>query len=199
MQERNDRKHQILEALAQLLEQNPGERITTAILAKQCGVSEAALYRHFASKARMYEALIEFAEETVFSRINRILEEEKESAERCARLIFLVLGFAEKNPGITRILLGDALVGEQERLLERVEQFFGRLETQLKQILRETVIRQDAPRHMKAELSANLLLTWIEGRMHQYVRTHFRVSPLHSWEEQWQLLAQALFYTSGSP
>ncbi|OGT88093.1 MAG: nucleoid occlusion factor SlmA [Gammaproteobacteria bacterium RIFOXYA12_FULL_61_12] len=196
--DRNDRKQQILEALARLLEQNPGERITTAVLAKQCGVSEAALYRHFASKARMYEALIEFAEETVFSRINRILEEEKDSAERCSRLLFLVLGFAEKNPGITRILLGDALVGEQERLLDRVEQFFTRLETQLKQVLRETAMRQDAPRDLKAELSANLLLTWVEGRMHQYLRTHFRVSPLHSWDEQWRLLADSLFHPSVS-
>ena len=189
-----NRKQAILEALAHLLEKSRAERITTAALAKECGVSEAALYRHFPSKARMYEGLIEFAEETVFSRINRILAEEKETAGRCARLLYLVLGFAEKNPGITRLLMGDVLVGENDRLIDRVDQFFSRLETQLKQVLRETAIRDDAPETLDAEKGANLLLTWIEGKLHQFVRTRFKSSPLKSLEEQWPLLADTLFH-----
>jgi len=115
------RKQLILETLAHELESNPGDRITTAGLARAVGVSEAALYRHFASKARMFEGLIEFAEETVFARINLILEEEKGTEARCAKVVYLLLGFADRNPGITRVLLGDALVGERERLLERLD------------------------------------------------------------------------------
>ena len=132
-----DRKQNILEVLARELESNPGSRITTAALAKAVGVSEAALYRHFASKAKMYEALIDFAEDTVFGLINKILEQEKTVEKRCERILLLVLGFAERNPGIARVLLGDALVGENERLRIRVAKFFERIETQLKQILRE--------------------------------------------------------------
>jgi len=189
----SDRKQQILESLAKLLEQSRAERITTAALAKECGVSEAALYRHFPSKARMYEGLISFAEETVFSRINRILSEEKDTALRCARLLYLILGFAEKNPGITRLLMGDVLVGEKDRLVDRVDQFFTRLETQFKQILSETAIRDDAPKNLDPEKGANLLLTWTEGKLHHFVRSRFGSSPLKSLEDQWPMLAEVLF------
>jgi TetR/AcrR family transcriptional regulator len=192
MDQSSNRKQQILQSLAQLLEENRGDRITTSALAKQCGVSEAALYRHFPSKARMFEALIEFAEESVFSRINRILDEEKLTSERCAKMLYLLLGFAERNPGITRVLLGDALVGEHDRLLERVEHFFSRLETQLKQTLREAAIRQDLASPINPESYANLLLTWAEGLMHQYVRTGFKTSPLQLWDTQWPQIAQLL-------
>ena len=113
---RPSRKKQILESLAQELEIQSGKRITTASLAKAAGVSEAALYRHFASKAQIFEALIGFAEESVFTRINQILEEYKETPERCYYIIYLLLAFSERNPGITRVLLGDALTGENERL-----------------------------------------------------------------------------------
>jgi TetR/AcrR family transcriptional regulator len=140
----------------------------------------------------MYEALIDFAEESIFSRINRILEEERSTLERCAKVLYLVLGFAEKNPGITRILLGDALVGEHDRLLERTEHLFARLETQLRQILREAHIRLDLANSVPAESFANLLLVWLEGRMHQYVRSHFKQSPLAQWEEQWSQLSSIL-------
>lgn len=190
---KTNRKQAILEALARLLEQSRTERITTAALAHQCGVSEAALYRHFPSKARMYEELIEFAEETVFSRINRILAEEKDTARRCARLLYLLLGFAEKNPGITRLLMGDVLVGESDRLIDRTDQFFTRLETQFKQILRETAIREDAPKALDAGKGASLLQTWAEGKLHQFVRSRFKTSPLKSLEKQWPLLAATLF------
>ena len=139
-----NRRQQILETLALQLENHPGSRITTAGLANAVGVSEAALYRHFASKAKMFEALIDFAEESVFGLINTILDQEKDLIFRCDRIMRLVLGFSEKNPGITRILLGDALVGEHERLHARVNQFFQRLETQFKQILREANLSNGA-------------------------------------------------------
>ena len=131
------RKQQILQALAQELESNPGSRITTAQLAKSVGVSEAALYRHFPSKARMFESLIAFAEETVFGLAQRALRDEPCASRRCAHLLRILVGFAARNPGITRVLCGEPLVGEHERLRARVGQFFDRCETQLKQVLRE--------------------------------------------------------------
>ena len=131
------RKEQILQALATMLEQSPGGRITTARLAAQVGGSEAALYRHFPSKARMFEGLIEFIEETVFTRITRILREEPAVDLRCEATLRLLLTFAERNPGISRILTGDPLVGETERLRVRIAQFFERLDPQLQQLLRE--------------------------------------------------------------
>jgi TetR/AcrR family transcriptional regulator len=134
---RPSRKQQILETLAQELQRQQGKKITTASLASAAGVSEAALYRHFASKAKMFEALIEFAEESIFSRINQILQENKQAAARCYYITWLLLGFTERNPGITRLLLGDALTGENERLHARVDQFFSRVESQFRQVLRE--------------------------------------------------------------
>ena len=139
---KTNRRAQILQALAGMLETSPGQRITTAKLAEKVGVSEAALYRHFPSKARMFEGLIEFIEETLFTRINKIVNEEKDSLTRCQLILHLILGFAEKNPGITRILNGDALMGEQDRLRARIAKLFERLETQLKQVLRERKLRE---------------------------------------------------------
>ena len=187
------RKQLILEALAKELQNKPGERITTASLATAAGVSEAALYRHFASKAKMFEGLISFAEESVFARINRIMNEDKDTRSRCSKVIYLLLGFADRNPGITRILLGDALVGETDRLLVRVEQFFARIETQFRQIIREALLRDSQSTIVSAETAANLIVAVIEGRMHQYLRSRFRASPLDRWEEQWSLLAVGLF------
>ena len=193
MAEKVSRKQQILESLAHELEKSPGERITTAGLAKAVGVSEAALYRHFASKAKMFEALIAFAEESVFSRVNRIIEEEKSTSQRCAKLLYLSLMFADKNPGITRVLLGDALVGETERLQTRVDQFFSRLESQFKQILREAEMRDGIRMALPIDSACTLIVSVIEGRMHQYLRTHFKRSPVLQWEEHWQVLQQGLF------
>lgn len=193
MIEKVSRKQQILESLAQELEKSPGERITTAGLAKAVGVSEAALYRHFASKAKMFEALISFAEESVFTRVNLILEEEKATTQRSAKLFYLALMFADKNPGITRVLLGDALVGETERLQTRVDQFFARLESQFKQILREAEIRDNIKANIPVDSACTLIVSVIEGRMHQYLRTHFKRSPVLQWEEQWNVLQQGLF------
>jgi TetR/AcrR family transcriptional regulator len=189
------RRQQILEVLAQQLELNPGSRITTAALAKAVGVSEAALYRHFASKAKMFESLIDFAEESVFSLTNKIMEQEKDVILRCERLIQLVLGFSERNPGITRVLLGDALVGENERLRVRVGKFFERIETQIKQILREANL-SDGPRAMAPiDAAANEIVALIEGRMSQYVRTNFNRKPTEYGAEQWLVLKTGLFKT----
>lgn len=192
-EKRPPRKQLILEALASELERTPGSRITTAALARAVGVSEAALYRHFASKAKMFEGLITFAEETVFARINQILEEEKGTRLRCAKVLYLLLGFAERNPGITRVLLGDALVGETERLHLRVEQFFARLETQFRQILREARLREGVEAD---EAGAVLMVSLVEGRMHQFLRTRFRSGPLTDWELQWALVERSIFPVS---
>jgi TetR/AcrR family transcriptional regulator len=187
------RRQLILEALAHELEANPGERITTASLSRAVGVSEAALYRHFASKAKMFEGLIDFAEENIFTRINQILKEQPAARERCRQLLYLLLAFADRNPGITRVLLGEALIGETERLLVRVGQFFTRLETQLKQILREGEMRREIGAGDDLNASANLMLALVEGLMHQYLRSRFEISPLAQWEAQWRVLEARLF------
>jgi TetR/AcrR family transcriptional regulator len=186
------RRQAILEALATELEKNPGERVTTAQLAKSLNVSEAALYRHFPSKARMFEGLIEFAEETIFSLINRIIQQETNAVARCEKIMTLVLQFSAKNPGISSILVGTALTGETERLRHRVNQFFERLETQFRQVLRERELTITEAGGRPVNETANLLLTIVEGHLQQFVRSGFRQSPLVVWEKQWQLLAPLL-------
>ena len=190
---RTNRRQQILEVLAVELESHPGSRITTAALARAVGVSEAALYRHFASKAKMFEALIDFAEDTVFGLINRILESETDTAVRCEKIIQLVLGFSEKNPGITRILLGDALVGEHDRLRIRVSKFFDRIETQLKQILREANLNDGARVTTTIDASANQIMALIEGRMNQFARSNFENKPTAQLQDQWAMLKAGMF------
>ena len=187
------RRQQILEVLASELETNPGLRITTAGLASAVGVSEAALYRHFASKAKMFEALIDFAEESVFGLINKITSNEKDAAIRCEKIIQLLLAFSEKNPGITRILIGDALLGENERLHARVMQFFERLETQLRQILREANLSDGSRAISDMEAAANQMLTYIEGKLSQYVRSSFNKKPTEHFDEQWAVMKAGLF------
>lgn len=190
---RTNRRAQILQALASMLEHNPGQRITTAKLAAQVGVSEAALYRHFPSKARMFEGLIEFIEETLFSRINKIVNEEKDTATRCQLILHLILGFSEKNPGITRILNGDALMGEQDRLRARIAQLFERLETQLKQILRERKLREGKTLPAEEGQIANLLICYVDGRINQFIRSEFTRKPTVGFGEQWQLINSQFF------
>jgi len=188
-----NRRQQILEVLAHELETNPGLRITTASLASAVGVSEAALYRHFASKAKMFEGLIDFAEETVFGLINKIISNETDVTVRCEKIIQLMLGFSEKNPGITRILIGDALLGENERLHARVMQYFERLETAFRQVLREANLT-DGPRAMSnLEAASNQMLTYTEGKMSQFVRSSFTKKPTDHWEDQWVALKAGLF------
>ncbi len=188
-----NRRQQILEVLASELETNPGLRITTASLASAVGVSEAALYRHFASKAKMFEALIDFAEESVFGIINKIVSNETDVMVRCEKIIQLMLGFSEKNPGITRILIGDALLGENERLHGRVTQFFERLETQFRQVLREANLSNGPRPISNLEAAANQMLTYTEGKMSQFVRSSFIKKPTEHWDEQWVALKAGLF------
>ena len=186
------RKDQILQALARMLETSPGERITTAALAKEVGVSEAALYRHFPSKARMFEGLIKFIEETLFLRISRILNEESNAEIRCHKILTLLLTFSDKNPGMTRLLTGDVLAGETERLRVRIAQFYNRFESQLKQILREAQIRENLKATASPAALANLLLACAEGRLIQFVRSEFQQSPLENWDIQWEFLSRNL-------
>jgi TetR/AcrR family transcriptional regulator len=189
---RGQRRQQMLEVLARMLENSPGQRITTAALAKELGVSEAALYRHFASKAQMFEALLGFIEDSIFGLSNRILENEKDMRVRIARILELLLGFSERNPGMTRILMGDALVGENERLLERVAQFFRRVEAQLKQVIREGQAADQLDRTRDSGALAEILLTVVEGRMHRYLRSGFEERPTRDWLQHWPRLEAAL-------
>lgn len=186
------RREQILQGLALMLEEDSGKRITIAALARQVGVSEAALYRHFPSKARMFEGLIEFIEQTLFERIGRILEETPEALPRCGQILTLVLAFAEKNPGLSRLLGGDALTGETARLRQRIHQLFERLETQLKQVLREAELREGRRPTLPIPAAANLLVAQVEGRIAQYVRSDFRHRPTEHWDDQWPVLSAGL-------
>ncbi len=188
---RGERRQIILETLAHMLEKNQGEHITTAQLARAVGVSEAALYRHFPSKAKMFEGLLEFIEETLFTRINKIIAEESRAEARVQSILFLLLGFADKNPGMARLLYGDVLVGETERLRKRVVQIYERIETQLKQILREA----EAGENLRVPIAdtAALLLAVVEGSITRYVRSEFQSSPVAGWEKQWELLRKGVF------
>ncbi len=186
------RREQILQALAQMLEDDSGKRITTAALARQVGVSEAALYRHFPSKARMFEGLIDFIEESIFARVTLILSDVPNATDRCGTILSLLLGFAEKNPGLARVMGGDALTGETARLRQRIHQLFERLELQLKQILREAELHEGLRPSIPASAAANLLMAHAEGRISQYVRSDFKHLPTTYWDDQWALLSARL-------
>ena len=188
-QPRSDRRDQILQALVAMLEAGPDAKITTAKLAAEVGVSEAALYRHFPSKTKMFEALIEFAEETIFSRVKRIVADEQSALETCNRILVLVLGFCERNPGITRILHGEALAGEPDRLHQRVGQIFDRLETQLRTTLRQAELREQQRPQIVVNEAAGMMLALAEGRIAQFVRSQFKRSATAGWAEQWQVLS----------
>lgn len=189
---KQSRREAILQALAAELEHHPGERITTAKLASRLNVSEAALYRHFPSKARMFEGLIEFAEDTVFGLISQILQDDNNAVSRIEKIMGLMLGFSAKNAGITSVLVGVALTGENDRLRQRVSQFFDRLETQFRQILRERELSLTTAGGRPVNETANLLLTVLEGHMQQFVRSGYRQSPVQGWEAKWTLLAGML-------
>jgi len=186
------RKEQILQALALELEQRPGERITTANLAKAVGVSEAALYRHFPSKAKMFEALIEFSEETVFGLINQVINEQSGIFLKVEKIIAIVLTFSARNPGITRVLLGDALIGEHERLLKRTDQFFQRIETQLRQVLREAELKGQLNYQGNIGQFAEVLSSLIEGQLSKYVRSRFVKRPDENWASKWLFFVNSI-------
>ncbi|MBQ0755876.1 MAG: nucleoid occlusion factor SlmA [Amphritea sp.] len=191
VQEKPSRREQILQSLAMMLENDPGARITTAALAKHVGVSEAALYRHFPSKARMFEGLIAFIEDTVFSRITIITGSDANAMKQCEQILTLLLAFVEKNPGMGRILTGDALSGETDRLRQRINQFFERVETQLKQILRTAEQTEGLRTELPAGATANLMLACAEGRIRQFVRSEFKARPTTNWADQWSVIAAA--------
>ena len=181
-----ERRLQILQTLAAMLETPRGERVTTAALAARLDVSEAALYRHFASKAQMFEGLIEFIETTLFTLINRIVGETADGALQAQQIVSVVLGFAEKNPGMTRVLIGDALVNEDERLQARINQLCDRIEAALRQALRIAQAAGSWPGDPAAE--ANLLIAFVLGRMQLFAKTGFKRSPQEGWELQRKFL-----------
>ncbi len=193
---RGERRQEILETLAHLLEEVPGTPITTARLASTVGVSEAALYRHFPSKARMFEALFEFIEESLFTRINRIAAEPLAPAARVGQVLRLWLAFADKNHGLAYLLQGAVLAGEHERLRDRVAQIYERVETHLRLILRDAQLAQDLP---APSVCVQLLLAAADGRIAQAVRTRFRISPIADWEAQWAILRRAIFGDEEEP
>jgi TetR/AcrR family transcriptional regulator len=173
-----ERRIQILQALAGMLEQPGAERITTAALAAKLGVSEAALYRHFASKAQMFEGLIEFIESSVFTLVNQIAERETDGGVQARKVVAVLLQFGEKNPGMTRVMVGDALVFEHERLVARMNQFFDRVESQLRQSLRGAAeANGSATPTVDAQALASALTALALGRLHRYARSGFKRAP----------------------
>ncbi|KPD20731.1 MULTISPECIES: nucleoid occlusion factor SlmA [Idiomarina] len=191
-EQKRNRREEILQALAAMLETSPGQRITTAKLAANLGVSEAALYRHFPSKARMFEGLIEFVEDTLLTRINMIMNEEKNTLSRCYAILQLLLTFAERNPGITRVMTGDALMGEHDRLRGRMEDLFNRIESSIKQVLREKAMREQQRFIVDEAVLANLLLSYADGKISQFVRSNFKRLPTEHLSAQWQVMEQQL-------
>jgi TetR/AcrR family transcriptional regulator len=180
---------QILQALATMLEQPGAERITTAALAAKLDVSEAALYRHFASKAQMFEGLIEFIESSVFTLINQIMERDADAAQKAARMVTVVLQFGEKNPGMTRVMVGDALVFENDRLQQRMNQFFDRIESSLRQVLRDAAqAQQSATPTVDAQVRAALLVSFVQGRLQRHARSGFKRSALEHLEASLALM-----------
>ncbi|HDL7360788.1 nucleoid occlusion factor SlmA [Yersinia bercovieri] len=190
---KRNRREEILQALAQMLESSDGsQRITTAKLAANVGVSEAALYRHFPSKTRMFDSLIEFIEDSLMSRINLILQDEKDTFNRLRLILLLVLGFAERNPGLTRIMTGHALMFEQDRLQGRINQLFERIEVQLRQVLREKKLRDGQGFIHDEALLATQLLAFCEGMLSRFVRSEFRYRPTQEFDARWPLIVAQL-------
>ena len=187
-----ERRIQILQTLAQMLEQPGAERITTAALAAKLSVSEAALYRHFASKAQMFEGLIEFIESSVFTLINQVVERETSGSQQAAKMLAVVLQFGEKNPGMTRVMVGDALVFEHERLIARMNQFFDRVESQMRQSLRAAAEAAGSPQPtVDGNAQASALTAFAVGRLQRYARSGFKRSPTEHLDAALRLFTAA--------
>jgi TetR/AcrR family transcriptional regulator len=178
------RRLQILQTLASMLEDPKGEKVTTAALAERLSVSEAALYRHFASKAQMFEGLIEFIETTIFGLINDIAEREQSGLKQARSTVLMLLDFAQTNRGMTRVLIGDALVNENERLQERMNQLFERIESSLKQSFRLAVSENELPPGFDASARAGLIVAYVIGRWHRFAKSGFRKPPSEGVETQ---------------
>ena len=185
------RREQILQTLAGMLEQPGTERITTALLAAKLDVSEAALYRHFASKAQMFEGLIDFIEHSLFSLINQIAEREGDGAQKAARMVTVLLQFGEKNPGMARVMVGDALVFENERLHQRMNQLFERIESALRQVLRAAAeANKSATPTADAQVRAAVLVAFALGQLQRFARSGFKRSPLDHLEASLALMCR---------
>jgi TetR/AcrR family transcriptional regulator len=187
-----ERKSQILQTLAQMLEGPSAERITTAALAARIEVSEAALYRHFKGKADMFAGLIDFVEQTLFSLINKITSEEQSGLRQTEAIMTMLLGFAQKNRGMTRVLIGDALVTEDDALQARINQIHDRIEAALKQALRFAVTQKEVADDVDLAAQANALMSFVAGRWHQYAKSGFRRDPAEFWQKQWKQLMEGV-------
>ena len=183
-----ERKTQILQLIAQMLESPKSEKITTAALAAKLDVSEAALYRHFASKAQMFEGLIEFIESSIFGLINKITAEQAGGLQQLHAIISMLCGFAAQNPGMTRVLIGEALVNENERLQTRINALTEKIESSLKQSLRIAVSQHEMPESLDVAAQANALTCYVVGRWHQFAKSGFRKSPVDGLDKQLPLL-----------
>ena len=183
------RKQQILETLAHMLENPKREKITTASLAAKLDVSEAALYRHFANKAQMFEELIEFIEVSIFGVINKITKDETDGAKQLQLIVTMLLKFSEKNPGMTRVLIGDALVNEDERLQTRMNQLHDRLEASLRQSARLAASAGTLHASLDANAYANAMMAYIVGRWHQFAKSGFKRTPTEMWAQQWPIFS----------
>ena len=180
---------QILQTLASMLEQPGAERVTTAALAGKLDVSEAALYRHFASKAQMFEGLIEFIEQSVFTLVHQITEREGSGVLQGQKIVSVLLQFGERNPGMTRVMVGDALVGENERLVARMNQFFDRIESSLRQVLKNAAEgRGSATPTVEANAQASVLVSFVIGRLQRYTRSGFKRSPTEQLDAALRML-----------
>ena len=174
-----ERRLQILQTIAAMLQDSAAEKVTTAALASRLSLSEAALYRHFASKAQMFEGLIDFIEHSVFSLINQIAEREGDDVQKAARMVTVVLQFAERNPGMARVMVGDALVFENERLQQRMNQLFERIESSLRQVLRVAAeTNKSATPTADAQVRASVLMAFALGQLQRFARSSFKRSPL---------------------
>ena len=187
-----ERKNQILQTLAQMLENPASEKVTTASLAAKLDVSEAALYRHFSGKAQMFEGLIEFIEQTLFALINKITTEEKSGLRQIDAIVGVLLAFAQKNKGMTRVLIGDALVHEDERLQARINQLHDRLEAALKQAVRFGVTQNELAAEIDIAACANAILSFVVGRWHQFAKSGFKRDPVENWNRQWRLILEGI-------
>ena len=187
--EPGERRKEILQTLAHMLEDPKGQKITTALLASKLDVSEAALYRHFASKAQMYEGLIEFIEETVFSLVNKIQAEEIQGIKQVEGIVSMLLSFAQKNQGMTRVLIGDVLVNEDDRLQARMNQLHDRLEASLRQSARLAATDGALHASLDAPAYANAVMSFIVGRWHQFAKSGFKRSPTEHLAQSWSVFA----------
>lgn len=193
---KKNRKQHILETLAFMLEDNPGGRISIAALAKSVGVSEAALYRHFPSKTKMLEGLIDFAESAVLSRASTIASDTMSAPEKIERITLVYLVFCERNPGITRLLTGDAISGERDRLHSRIRQFFDRLSTEMRQVLRKSELEDGLRLTLSVSETVALAQACAEGRVAAFVRSQFKIQPSDNWPSAWRCLQAGLINTS---